>query len=291
MLLRFVRDENFNRLVGPALKATRRTYASDKSASRDAIANLLDPDQLQKFAAESFQVLSDEMPDLVRNNPILASEIYEAAFAYSAPLDEERLNFGGSISPMNFLKKDLVPSARSGMIACFSVFLELAPSHAVPTLIRIVRAKARLHHRLFDDAGPTAFTFWGRSARFRNDRSTFWLAYCHEEAELLSTLENVLIAVGKNAPNPTFGGLVTAVAENNDLACVWSCLLRMGQSAPSTAGVLVKELSWAIPILAGETHVAAGDFLRAIYPMLSSEERTRVEEAILIIPITVDGDE
>src|SRR5207244_737676 len=62
-------------------------------------------------------------------------------------------------------------------------------------------------------------------------------------------------------------------------------LLLFGAKRPQTIGQNLKVLLRSTPLLVGmDTHRAASMFLKAIFPLLTSEERAEIERLILSVP-------
>jgi hypothetical protein len=85
--------------------------------------------------------------------------------------------------------------------------------------------------------------------------------------------------------------LIAIVAEENRLAVVWRRLLRLGARLPHTLGRTLLPLAWTIPVLKNrDNSEAAGTFLHAIFPELTTAARERVERALLALPEFVPSD-
>ena len=76
--------------------------------------------------------------------------------------------------------------------------------------------------------------------------------------------------------------IITVLLANTKFAAIWARLLRLGAAHPAEIGLKFRSLAWAVPILTTmDTEHDAGDFVSAIFPLLSSEERENVERAIV----------
>jgi hypothetical protein len=74
---------------------------------------------------------------------------------------------------------------------------------------------------------------------------------------------------------------LSVVAEKNVYATVWRRVLRCASTAASTLGTRAWPLACAVPILTGfDTSHVAGEYLSAVFPLLTEEQRLRIEEAI-----------
>src|ERR1019366_9503429 len=79
-------------------------------------------------------------------------------------------------------------------------------------------------------------------------------------------------------------GIVAILICDAKQAVIWARLLRLGALHPSEFGTKLRPLAWATPLLrAVDTESDAGDFVSAIFPRLSIEEREKVERAILSV--------
>jgi hypothetical protein len=79
--------------------------------------------------------------------------------------------------------------------------------------------------------------------------------------------------------------LLKDVVAENHLAALWRRILLVGASHPLTLGKEILPLGYAPAVLTNfDTSVAAGEYLKAVFPGLSAADRGRIERALLSIP-------
>jgi hypothetical protein len=137
------------------------------------------------------------------------------------------------------------------------------------------------------------FEFDGRQAVIRADLSAIWDAghTSHRDAiKMLDMFETFLgqLATNTEAEKDRHAVLQVLVRENR-LAVLWRRVLACGAAAPTTLGLEIRSLAWAVPILTGfDTTTEVGNYLRAVFGILDVPDRKQIERAILTIPDRVD---
>ena len=281
-------------LVIHALQCVCRTFESDPAASAVLIRRCMDQSHLSQFGFEEIPWLAQEVKRLIPIDPELVEEIYRVVFSHletstePTPLGQDR------ILPLISNRRQDYEMALHALAAIFPKFLKETPERATRALITVVEAYvSQRHSRASAKWHEEMFEFEDQKPRVRIDYSAVWDegdTYCHDEPlKMLDAFQQHLEGLAA-CPDTgvTIRQLVQVFVSNNRLAVLWRRLLLVGARFPSTVGKAILPLTWATPILTCiDTTTPAGDLIKAIIPTLSSEDRKRIEQAILSIPDTV----
>ncbi|MEW6107439.1 MAG: hypothetical protein AB1563_13965, partial [Bacillota bacterium] len=176
------------------------------------------------------------------------------------------------------------------LVEVFPEFLAHAPRHATRAVIAVMEAYVAHRHGAPSAEVEKTFDLGGRLARFRTDYSAIWdEGDAHRDDEplkVLNALEQHLAHLAERGEGTgELRQLVEILAAENQPAVFWRRLLLLGARFPNTLGREIRPLAWAMPILTSlDTSAPAGEFLKAVFPILSPAERERVERALLSIP-------
>lgn len=276
-------------LLPQGIEAVCRTFESNAEESRAILRRSFELDNLQSVGFIAIPALAREVERLVVYDPDFVEEVYRTAFSYKEKSKETTAMVPSRI--MGFLshRSQDYDHALWVLTSCFSAFIKVAPVHATRAMISAVRAYiVRKHTHGDTETSVETFQFLGHESRYRSDYSEIWdigSSRDDEPLKLLGQLMSYLSALSEDdSRQSTRIALLDVMAESNEAAVVWRRLLRRGAEYPSTLGLDIKSLAWTAPILyRSDTSRAAGDLVRAIFPLLDEEERARVEKAILSI--------
>lgn len=284
-------------LVVHALRCVCRTFESDAEASASLIRRSLSPSHLVRFGFEEMPWLAREVRRLMRFDQGLVRDIYGAAFSHQEKSEDPTPIGGSRILPLVSNRRQDYQMALYELAEAFSEFLESAPEEATRTLVRILESYvSQWHSWASDEEYEEVFDFADQQARLRTDDSEIWDkgdTYRHDEPiKMLDAFHQFLEELATQQDSESkLRALIGILVSKNRLAVVWRRLLLAGARFPETIGREILPLAWAVPILTGyDTTVPAGEYLKAIFPILETDLRKKVEQAILSIPDTMPAD-
>lgn len=275
-------------LVRAALAAVCRYFDTDQDASSSLIRRALKREHLLRHGYEELRVLGEAVPTLVKFDRALMRDLYSRAFAAEVT-DKSATSFGGVVMPLG---SNVAQDYSLGLYVLgknFPAFLRAAPAHALGAVVRVMRARARHKAPTASRAQVVEFGFGGVPARVRQDRSSVWassLAHSGDDAtKLLGALLSRLRSLAeREGSRPRLRRWVHAIARHNELAVIWSRLMRLGAQFPNTLGAELKPLIFAKPILEGQdTNKMARELITALAASLTDEEREEFERIVLAI--------
>jgi len=277
-------------LVTRGICCVCRTFESDPNSSRALLSRALDENHLKQYAYIEARWLADEVKRLALVTPDFVKDIYQALFKHVEELDTPTPMGDSQILPLVSNRKQDFHHAQWRLSEAFPSFLESAPSQAAEALISIVKAYVIQHHRPYrGEWEEQSFTLEGHTATIRTDFSHTWDAgtvYQNEDAiKILNAFERYILKADEDGKSVIVSNLVDLIIRENRPAVLWRRLLLWGAKRPQSIGQKLKGLLKSAPLLVGmDTRGAAGTFLKAIFPDLTTDERTEVERVILGIP-------
>jgi hypothetical protein len=284
-------------LVVHALQCVCRTFESDPAASSFLIGRCLEPVHLSQFGFEEMLWLAREVRRLIKLDPTLVASIYCAAFGHQEESQEPTPIGGSRIFPLVSNRRQHYESALYQLAESFPAFLETAPEQATRTLVRVLESYVgQRHSQPFRETQQAVFDFRDQQARLLEDYSSVWDegdTYREEEPiKMLDAFQNFLEGLATEQDSKsTLRALIGIFVSENELAVAWRRLLLAGARFPETLGLEILPLAWAVPILTcHDTTVPAGDYLKAVFPILRGNQRRKIERAILGIPDAMPAD-
>lgn len=232
--------------------------------------------------------IAQQIEALLEHDPELVRDVYIAAFGYRETSDSTT-SMGGIVLQLTSTRSQDYNLALFGLKEAYPTFLEKAPEPAVVALnaaLEVHFARERSRGRANEEL---TFDFQGFTARFLADHSGAWDRGGGRDDEVIEMLGQFQSRLDQLAQKPgaedELSLLIRGITRECRLAAIWRRLLEGGTRHPTAIGLYFRELAWTPAVLTShETSYTAGDFIRAILPHLSAEERTRVEEAVLAIP-------
>jgi len=283
-------------LIIHAMQCVFRTFQSDPEASAAVIREGLEPAWVRAFGFEELPRLVGELKYIVSSAPALVVDFFAAAFSHRDE-SEDKTHLGGRVFSLTGTRRQSYESTLYQLAEFFPSFLAQAPLPAVEALLVAINdySRRRMSTDSNDDAGT--FEFLGHSATIRTDYSHIWdrsMGSSHDDpVRMLDALDRYLAALAENEDAaPDRRTLLALLAEKAQYAVVWSRLLQIGARFPATLGRQLSELVMAVPILTHvDTSEHAGEFLKAVFPLLEDDTRERIERAILAITDAENDDE
>jgi len=285
-------------LIVHAIQAVCRTFDSDASESGTILRRSLDPAHLASYAHIELPWLGREVESLVEYDAQLVEEIYVAAFTHEEESVEETDVGGSRILALRSTRSQDFKEARWLLAAHYRKFLDRAPIPATRALIAAIDTYVTNRQR---DDRPLSWTsetfdFNGQEAQTTTDFSDIWdsgSAYRDDDPlRMLDTFESYLRDLSSDESKSAERiAILDLIVQRNRYAVFWKRLLDLGAGEPTSLGLEIRSLAYAVPILTGfDTTRPVGDFLNKVFPLLETSERQLVERAILSIPTTASDD-
>ncbi len=285
-------------LVVHALQSVCRTFDSDSQASASLIRRTIEPQHLSRYGFEELPRLAWEIRRIIPFDPDLVADVYRSAFTHREESDEPTPVGTSRIFRMISTRRQDYESALYALTEAFPEFLRSAPEKATRALMTVMQAYVEKEHPpTSSEWREQTFDFNGQVAYLQEDLSFIWDAgdvySYHDPVKMLNAFQDFLeeLAAQEDKRNELRSVIEVIVAENR-LAVVWRRLLIAGSRYPQTLGMEILPLAWAHPVLTClDTTVAAGEYLKAIFPLLEPGERQKIEKAILHIPEGIPQDQ
>jgi hypothetical protein len=276
-------------LVVHALQCVCRTFESDPKMSAALIRRCLEPAHLTRFGFEEMPWLAHEVKRLIRADTKLVADIYRAAFGYEEKSEEPAQIGRSRILTLVSNRRQNYQMAWYELAEVFPKFLESAPEEATRVLVRIVESYVAQRHPQ-TTSEPKVFSFGDQSARLLADYSAWWdegnIYRYNEPLKMIDSFQRFLEGLATRQDNEDkIRALIKILVSENQLAVFWRRLLLAGARFPKSIGQEILPLAYATPILiCSETTVPAGEYLKAIFPILGTDERQKIERTIFSIP-------
>jgi len=138
-------------------------------------------------------------------------------------------------------------------------------------------------------SGQEEVDLGGRAAHYVRDRSYGWNrrgTTHHRDAPVLINKFDAFLErlADRDDAQAVFAQVVDAIANERGYAVLWASLLTAAANHPDIFAKAVLPLAKATPILESlETRFQAGNYLTAVFPTLSQEDRVAIEQAILAL--------
>ncbi len=282
-------DQWEGHLAIQGIKLVCHTFTSDPIASAELLRVGLEREHVRQHGAEELMWLAWEIGPLMKLDPVLVEDIYEAVFTYQEK-SREPTPMGGRVLSMVSNRQQDYDSAPYHLTEVFPEFIKAAPLHATRAML------VALEFYLTEDRPKQLarveepIDFSGVRASISSDLSYMWGAFEHigerYPVKLLAEFRRHLERLAEsNETEEDRGQLISLVVGHNRPAAVWRQLLQVGAKYPGTLGLQIRPLAWALPILTNmDTEVAAREYVAAVFGFLDRDERNLCERAILSIP-------
>ena len=280
-------------LIVHAMQAVCRTFESDPEASSQILHRSLEPIHLRDYAYIELPWLAREVEGLIEHDTELVEAIYRAAFSHEESSVEATDAGGGSrILPLSSTRSQDFKQATWLLAANYRKFLEKAPLPATRVMLAAINSYVANRQRGDEHVHslPETFDFDRRKALITTDYSDIWdsgSAFRDDEPlRLLDSFDNYLRTISADeTKSDERTAIVDLIVQLNRHAVLWKRLLDSAAGAPRTLGLDIRFLGWAMPILTSyDTTRAVGDYLKSVYSLLETQDRERIEKAILSIP-------
>lgn len=274
-------------MLGTALQAVARTFASDPEVSEQLLRRVLITDRLRDYGFIEMPQLADEVCRLISHSPGLVRDIYSTAFEFEEQSKERTQMTRGVVSLRSHRRQDY-QMAQYVLAEAFPEFLREAPNEAIEALASIRRAYSRRRGARDASAEPVEVDWRGESVLIEPDGSYIWDANGLEhddEVKVLNEFERWLIETVEAEGQPAAERIVESVRRGPRPASIWRRVLVAAERLPGSFVSVLEPLFSAPTALASlDLSSLAGDVLKRTFPLISDDGRRRIEGAILGLP-------
>jgi hypothetical protein len=288
-------DPRDQRIIGAAIAAVVRTFATAPDESEQLLRRVIQPHRLREHGHEEVPALAREIARLFVVAPDLCADVYDAAFSYSEESDAPTVMLGGVMSLTSNRRQDY-DMARYELANEYAGFLRESPQAAVRALVaaRNAYASSRSGGVLPDDTPKEVLGPTGSTVVFRPDASGVWDegTFAQEsEVRMLGSFEERLDTLGAEDPSRALE-LIAFVIDLEAPAAIWRRMFVAAARRPDVFADALAPLAGAAIVLQSSDLLApAVDCCAASFPHLNEDARASIEHAILGLAQPEPGDE
>ena len=276
-----------------AVPLVAQTYHTNSEKSRMLLEKVLELPKEDNFPIDFLSWLTEYIDRIWDHDPEFVTLIYRTVFHHNESSDA-KTSLSGGVLAMTSTRRQDYSMCRYQLIKHFPGFLQAAPLSAAQSVIRSLNVFIVGEHIArylkegvkLEDMIET-FNFRGKPAYFMEDGSYIWDARnsSDEPIEMADALFE-FIAELVNSENAYLDSLLDAFRNEVIVAFFWKRLLGTASQFPKIFAPHLFELCIAKPILKGnDTRYELGQFLEAAASEFSSDQRRRIEESILVLPV------
>jgi hypothetical protein len=301
-LLRFAwaRKPRHDLIVSNGLIAVAKTFATDPAASAALLKQAIEPDHLKEHGYKELRWIAQHIGVIARNDPILAVDIYRAAYGYQED-SSDTTNIGNSaLLQLRSNRRQDYEGAWFQLSEAIPAILNSNIGAGIRAIVRSLDGYVQRahHHDPYPGEPATAsFSFGSTTATFKVDWSHSWYRGGFQPVQdapvLLKKFDEFLrrLASDGDAKEKIEQMLGVLSEEPSVVAAIWESLLVAGTQNPSLWTQQLLPLACASPImLSSDTRYQLGTFIGAAYAHLAAPARGAIERAILALPDNRSGE-
>lgn len=285
------RKESPSLAMVPAIEWVCKTFAADETATSALIRELIEPAEVARSGYIILRVLADHVETIASRDPILAREVYEAAFAYQ---EESKADtpMGGVIVAMRSNRRQDYDMAIHRLGEQFPKLLSASLVEGTRVAVAIVQQLASRSGRVLIEKLPAdEFVVDGRQYALRDDRhsqlhASGWRGDASEKA--LEAWQKAVVDLGRSAATtPTasaylFARMYAVCLAENLFATLWGHLLRAAAEVPTFFAPRLWPLLTQPALIARKTIIeAVASAIEAFAPRLDDAALGAIESAIV----------
>jgi len=290
--------ERLTGLILTSLEGVCRTYGSDPLASGALIRRSLEASHLASHGYQEMPCLVREVERLIPTAPELLEDVYRAILAHEETSDESVPLGRSLIMPLSSNRRQDFKLAVHQLGQMLPRFAKSSPVHATGAVFAAVEAEIAPNAKVpLEEMTGVRIQVRDVEARLAADLSHIWdyagRSRHDTPSRMLDEFEAMLVRL---AEDPTQADVLRAVLDRvikeSRFAAVWRRILRAATAAQNTLGMEVRSLVFSRELLTcADTSEPAGEFLRALFPLLAVSEQEKVEQLILAIADGLEGDQ
>lgn len=269
--------------ISAAIKAVLKTYSTEPQESEKLIRALLEDERVVgRGHAELFWV-AHGFKSLVESNPQLAADFLVTAFCSPLPSEDEKTSLGHSriLSLTSSKRQDF-----EGILYQLQQHLPWFLTHNAAIAGRALRTliAARIDsERPVQEASTIGEAYIsGRSLRFSTDHSCIWWDHQDGHHDINAQLIDALYIGLREASNADFATFQEVILDGNLPAVLVVAFLRAATSRDDPGETLQLLLSCDVLQML-DTSYDAAELAKAHYTRLTTEQKTRFQDAIASI--------
>lgn len=284
---------NDSRVIS-GLTAVGKTFATDPTASAALFRRAIEGDHLREHGYKELSWIARQIVNVAKNDPVLAVEIYGAAYGYAEESRDPTAMGDSVLLPLQSNKRQDYESTWHGLSEALPKILDinieagtLAMLHGVDGYIRRERDYAA------DEEEPVdgLIAFGAITTALRSDHSHIWYRAggraLQDGPKLLKKFEDHLeVIAGRPDAEASMTRIIAALSRVASVpAVIWASLLIAGTAHAAMFARQLLPLAVApLVMLSRDTQYQLGAFLRAAHGVFSQTERAAIEAAILALP-------
>lgn len=272
-----------------AINGVANTVASDPQATIRLLRRALEPDHLRQFGYEELDWITRHMRLYAAHDLEFVVDLYASIFDYEEPSGDAKTSISSSaIMGFSSTRRQDYEMAWWMLGEAAPWLLDEYPAEGAKAIARGLGGYIRRHETDLESPNDVEeFDLGGRPARYVHDRSYGWngrgIQHYRDAPVLLNKFDEFLERLSaRDDAQEVFAQVVEAVADEAGNAVLWASLLAAAAKHPAVFGSAVLPMASAQPVLGSpETRFQLGNYLTAVFSMLTAGQRTPVERAIL----------
>jgi hypothetical protein len=244
---------------------------------------------LATYGYEEAQWLVRDLKEISVYDSEFVADVYVAVFGHDESSTESTDMSGSRILALTSNRRQDYEQSKWQLAQDYPQFVRRAPLPATRAMMGVVDGYVKSKHRSSSD-NPVidVFDLNGHQASVATDYSYIWDHNSSDDDNEVQILNAFFRHLEELAQHPekgeTIDRIISILLRDAKPAVVWAHLLRLGALHPTEFGTKLRPLAWATPLLlAMDTESDAGDFVSALFPLLSVQEREKVERAIIAL--------
>jgi hypothetical protein len=258
-----------------------RMYHEDVQSSRQILEGILDRLGRVDAPIDELYWACEGITNIIDSDPEIVTRIYAKTFRH-AELSESLTNMGGFVMGLFSNRKQDFHMCRYLLKEAYEYFIRVASSSAIQALISVLDGYLADKEQ---DYLNELITMEGAGIRYTPDYSYIWdqgRSYQDDVQQMMGDYQGWL---NKLTDGEVIEEISAQLIQNNRFAAIWARTLASVEVNPANLKGLGTRLLSCLPILVGnDTHYYAVEALRAIFPLLSTDEKGQIEKTILLLP-------
>ena len=276
--------------VSVGLKGTVRTYETNPEKSHALLQTVLDPNRISRWGYEELFPLATQFDHLLTNCPNILADLYRVAYCTPLPSRDEITQLGNSrIIPLSSNKRQDFETFQYYLENRFARFVTAYPTIACTALFTSLHCWLRNNHE-FRAERSVPFIWNGNQTKFFSDYSLIWWdvekdSHYESGTQLLNQFVEALVLIAREERDTDLDQILSLVAFEGQLACLWIALTRAGTQQPTSLG---RKL---LPFIHQQNILSTSDvshpialLICSLHPILTPTERAELEEIVVAIP-------
>jgi len=271
-----------------------RTFSSNAQESKTLLKEVLDLMNTPNFEIWYISSLSDDVKFFFDTAPEFAAEVYKKIFSHSE-LSDQKTYMGTVTMNLTSNRKQDFELCYYRLEELFPNFLTSAPKIAIEVGLELVNEHVK-SDQLYDQSSRDGYeiNLGGTVSRFVPDFSSMWhdSLTSHRPAQLVIKIIEYFKTLIQSNQSELLESCLNIYISKAVVGFTWKKLIEFGNDNPEILKKHLYNLALNPIILeSNETTYEIGITLRKIFPLISVDQRKKLESAILLIFEKADKDE